>query len=143
MLLHRKEPLVLIADIQGGKEVVSTFSLQITSHVDLKQLLRNENKQVDLSVAMVQVKQSRAEMDHSGPPGLTLVYLSHQHVQMILNVLVPRLDIPLQLTFEFCTNFQLTEMKMGPKPDRIGSTWKRQSAFIHEKPWLCYVTSIQ
>ena len=55
MLLFLKEPLVLIADIQGGKEVVSTFSLQIKSHVDLKQLVRDENKQVDLSVAMVQV----------------------------------------------------------------------------------------
>ncbi len=55
MLLHRKEPVILIADIQCGKEVVSTFSLQITSHVDLKQLLRDGNKQVDLYVAMVQV----------------------------------------------------------------------------------------
>lgn len=76
-------------DIHFGKAVgFNILTFQITSHVDL-QLLSYANKK---RWALCTDGSNRTITCRSGPfsSGRTLVYLSHQHVQMIPNVLVPR-----------------------------------------------------
>ena len=82
---------------------------------------------------MVQVKQSRAEIDHSRQAVLWCILVTN-NVQMIPNVLVPRPSLG-NSRLKSAPFFQLTEMNMGPKPHRIQS--KRYPGTLSTLPLQC------